>query len=278
MMMASTTCGTLQRRPPNYLQGDGTRRWSLAILATLGVYAAVAAFLLYDAPIPTATAPAAMMIELAPVPVAQVVPEDLQVAPDKTVTMPSNAAMPAKPRALAKQARSQAQKPVPKPVAHPLQSTPQPARETLVSPSSTAQPARQNDQDDADQTSPAAASTATAPPKTEAMPAERTAASQSSRGAADPALRAQWESQLLAHIERFKRYPQGARERGDRGTAYLRFEIDTEGQVLSARIARSSGLAELDQAALDMIHRASPVPRPPMGSASRFTVPVVFAQ
>ncbi|NVZ82884.1 energy transducer TonB [Pseudomonas yamanorum] len=83
---------------------------------------------------------------------------------------------------------------------------------------------------------------------------------------------------LLAHLERFKRYPQNARDRGDRGVAYLRFEIDSNGKVLSASIVRSAGFAELDAATLDMISRSSPVPRPPEGSKLRFTVPVVFAK
>ena len=60
--------------------------------------------------------------------------------------------------------------------------------------------------------------------------------------------------------------------------AYLRFEIDSNGKVLSATVVRSAGFSELDNATLDMINRASPVPRPPEGSKLRFTVPVVFSK
>jgi protein TonB len=55
------------------------------------------------------------------------------------------------------------------------------------------------------------------------------------------------------------------------------FAVDASGRVTSSRIARSSGSAELDRAALAMVQRASPLPAPPPELAgSSITVPAVF--
>jgi len=87
-----------------------------------------------------------------------------------------------------------------------------------------------------------------------------------------------WQAQLLAHLERRKRYPREARARGEQGVAYVTFSIDRAGNVTSAGVARSSGVAALDQGALDMLRRASPVPAPPAEITQlTFTVPVQFA-
>lgn len=67
-----------------YLNQSRKALWSVATLITLSVYTGITVWLLHSSPIPSAeAAPAAMMIELAAVPVAQVVEQDLQVAPDK---------------------------------------------------------------------------------------------------------------------------------------------------------------------------------------------------
>jgi periplasmic protein TonB len=88
-----------------------------------------------------------------------------------------------------------------------------------------------------------------------------------------------WESDLVAHIERFKRYPAEARARGNQGLARVAFAIDRDGWVRASRIVQSSGSAELDQEALAMLSRAQPMPRPPSrvpSSELSFTVPVRF--
>lgn len=87
---------------------------------------------------------------------------------------------------------------------------------------------------------------------------------------------AKWQSRLMAHLERRKRYPSGARSRGEQGTAYVRFRIDDAGNVLSASLARSSGFPELDNEVAEMVRRASPVPAPPPGVNKTITAPVRF--
>ncbi len=87
---------------------------------------------------------------------------------------------------------------------------------------------------------------------------------------------AKWQSRLMAHLERRKRYPSGARSRREQGTAYVRFRIDDAGNVLSASLARSSGFPELDNEVVEMVRRSSPVPAPPPGVNKTITAPVRF--
>jgi protein TonB len=88
-----------------------------------------------------------------------------------------------------------------------------------------------------------------------------------------------WESELVAHIERFKRYPAEARSRGQQGLARVAFEIDRDGWVRARRIVQSSGSPELDQESLAMLIRAQPLPKPPnqvQSGALSFVVPIRF--
>lgn len=88
-----------------------------------------------------------------------------------------------------------------------------------------------------------------------------------------------WKSRLLAHLERFKLYPEAAKVRHEEGISLLSFTLDRNGRVLSFFIARSSGSDELDAAAQTMIERASPVPAIPddvSGQTMQLMVPVRF--
>jgi TonB family protein len=88
-----------------------------------------------------------------------------------------------------------------------------------------------------------------------------------------------WQTELVAHIEQFKRYPSQARAEGEQGIIKVAFTIDHEGQLLTSRIVESSGSAELDQETLDMLTRAQPMPKPPRetkNSELSFVVPVRF--
>jgi len=89
-----------------------------------------------------------------------------------------------------------------------------------------------------------------------------------------------WESALVAHIERFKRYPAEARARDERGVARVAFTIDHDGWVRASRIVQSSGSPTLDEETLAMLNRAQPMPRPPAllpNSELSFVVPVRFS-
>jgi periplasmic protein TonB len=88
-----------------------------------------------------------------------------------------------------------------------------------------------------------------------------------------------WESALVAHIERFKRYPTEARARGQQGLARVAFTIDRDGRVRASHILQTSGSPELDQESLAMLNRAQPMPKPPsqvQSSELSFVVPIRF--
>jgi protein TonB len=67
--------------------------------------------------------------------------------------------------------------------------------------------------------------------------------------------------------------------RGHRGTARVSFGVSRSGGLSYARLARSSGSAALDQAALSAVRRAAPFGAPPAGASSaqlRFSIPFYF--
>ncbi len=88
-----------------------------------------------------------------------------------------------------------------------------------------------------------------------------------------------WQSALVAHIERFKRYPAEARAHDERGVARVAFRIDHDGRIVDSHIVQSSGFAALDAELIEMLARAQPMPRPPAKLADSelsFIVPVRF--
>ena len=76
----------------------------------------------------------------------------------------------------------------------------------------------------------------------------------------NPDVEADYAAVLLAWLERHKEYPRPARRRGQEGVVLLYVLIDREGRVLQSKIEESSGYPLLDNAALDMLERAAPVP------------------
>lgn len=124
--------------------------------------------------------------------------------------------------------------------------------------------------------SPPPASQAARKAKAEVAQADRTAARTTSTGGGPSVSPAKWQSRLMSHLERRKRYPSEARSNREEGTVYVRFRIDDGGNVLSVSLSRSSGHSSLDQAVLDMVRRASPVPAPPPGVSKTITAPVRF--
>lgn len=108
----------------------------------------------------------------------------------------------------------------------------------------------------------------TAPKSIPAPPANRAASK----------AEATWEAMLLAHLEQYRRYPASARARRLEGTAYVWFRMNREGKVLASEIARSSGSAVLDRAALATIRRAQPLPAIPDDRPDplELSVPVEF--
>lgn len=86
-----------------------------------------------------------------------------------------------------------------------------------------------------------------------------------------------FRTQLLRHIERFRRYPEPARPA--EGIARVAFAMGHDGRVDDIWIEISSGSALLDEEAVAAVLRAQPLPRPPASWPSRFsfTLPIGFA-
>jgi protein TonB len=88
-----------------------------------------------------------------------------------------------------------------------------------------------------------------------------------------------WKTQIVALLERNKRYPPAAQARGERGVAQVFFSLDRQGRVIDSRVVRSSGAAALDEEALALLQRAQPFPAPPAdlpGPHVDLTVPIRF--
>lgn len=118
----------------------------------------------------------------------------------------------------------------------------------------------------------------TAPPTAQAARANMAAAPAAGAAQAPSMSSASWFGSIMAHLNRYKRAPAG----GSTGTAKVAFTIDRSGRVLSARLIGSSGDSALDDEAVAMVRRASPVPAPPAsvgsGGTVNATVPVRYSR
>jgi protein TonB len=115
-----------------------------------------------------------------------------------------------------------------------------------------------------------------APPAAKAERADRLVAPSAGASQASSVSPSTWKGALSAHLNRYKRFPSDA---AGAGTASVAFTISRSGQVLSARLVRSSGDAALDREAVALPRRASPVPPPPAGfggSTVTLSVPIRF--
>lgn len=74
---------------------------------------------------------------------------------------------------------------------------------------------------------------------------------------------ASWESQVVAHLRNYKKYPKVAKRRNQTGTPLVAFVIDRAGYVKEAYLVTSSGHESLDEEALATIRRAEPLPAVP---------------
>ncbi len=89
---------------------------------------------------------------------------------------------------------------------------------------------------------------------------------------------ATWQALLLAHLEKYRRYPARARAARQQGVVHVTFRMNRQGMVLSSLVQRGSGFSTLDQAALDTIQRAQPLPPIPDDRPDivELTLPVEF--
>lgn len=214
--------------------------WAFSLLVVFGIHALVFVWALFwHATVePIELPPAAMMIELEPLPAPAPVPTPpppprVEPEPDP---LPKLAEAPKPTIAIAPKPKPKPKPPKPKP--------PEPKAEQ-----------KPQEQESVKETVSA--------PTTAAPSDAKPAAPQQSMASAPSQAKETWQSKLMAHLARFKKYPEDARRRNFEGVNRLRFTVDGEGKVTAYSITGKSGSASLDRATLEMIRRAQPLPPPP---------------
>jgi protein TonB len=215
-------------------------RYSGSLLLVLAVHAvAIIVALRWSAPQVVELPPAAMMVELAPMPAPappppKVVQPPQPPAPVEELPLPALAEA-AKPEiAIPKPVKPKVKPKPPKPQEKPKPQPEKPVEDKPVdTPPIVSQPVKSD-----------------TPPQPPGVPSDSNA-------------KRSWQSDLQQHLGKYQRYPEDARRRNIVGSTRLRFEVDAEGKVVSVSIAQTSGNASLDRATLEMIRRAQPLPKPP---------------
>ncbi len=235
-----------------------TARWTLCFALVLCFHVAGTAALLArwsDNTDQIANAPV-IMIELAPLPVApETLPTQLPPGPQQTEAL----------------AQPQPEKPAEK-----VEIKLEPAKDAELS----AMPPPKPREKPHEKKPPHKLASLASAPSTAEHKAERAAARAAGAISNNPNALPNWKSELVARLERYKRYPAEAQARGEFGVAQLAFSVDRNGGVHNARIVRSSGSASLDHATLTLIERAQPLPPPPPdihGAQIAIVVPIRYS-
>ncbi len=85
-----------------------------------------------------------------------------------------------------------------------------------------------------------------------------------------------YRGQVIAHLTRFKRYPESAMSRGAEGVPTVAFSLDASGGVTQVSLTRSSGQGDIDAEVIAMVRRAVPFPPPQPGAPQSFSASIAF--
>lgn len=99
--------------------------------------------------------------------------------------------------------------------------------------------------------------------------AARSAAQEGRAGSVGNAAASNYPGEVLRRIARVPRPSVGLR-----GSAMVAFTVSGSGGLASVSVARSSGAARLDRAALDVVRAAAPFPAPPEGARRSFSIEI----
>jgi protein TonB len=267
------------------------RRWLISGAVVVLAYGAIgAAIVTWHEPVAPDEPAAAIVIEFAPVVAAPAKQTELPPGPEMTASDASLSrptdSLEEKTEEKIEQVEAKLEQKVEekleaKPVEEPPPEVkPAPDPEVAIQPPPPPQEVKQEIPMRQDPRAPAPATSApqAVPEQTAAIP---TAPTQGQIKPRNSQAAAKWQNQIVAAIERNKRFPETAARRGESGTAQVFFSIDRHGRVLSSRIVRSSGAAVLDDEALALLHRAEPFPPPPPeypGDSVNFILPLHFAK
>lgn len=113
-----------------------------------------------------------------------------------------------------------------------------------------------------------------AAPQVDAAEGPKVAASRNSDTSGDSGRASEkWQAKVFADIKRQQRYAE-SRAGGAKGRVPVNFSFDALGNVLSVRASGDPALARLAE---EMVRRASPIPAPPPAITRRaITIPIVF--
>src|SRR6516225_9690 len=248
-------------------------RWTSAAVLVIGLHAGGALALLHLREDDDTEVAGAIAIELAPVTAAVTSPADIAPGP----LMQEEAPAP-ETRKQTKQTVAEETPPLePAPLApEPAVQLPEPQ------PDKRHEPEEKSDEKVAREENsrqPAAAPMTAAPPPSEAKPSVAAAAPAPGLSAIAARAQANWQSSLVAHINRYKRYPAEARAHKVEGIVSIEFTLDRSGQILSSRVIHSSGSPILDEEAVALLRRAAPLPSPPQEvppEGVRLALPIHF--
>lgn len=249
-------------------QGKLLAQWGTSLLLALGLHTLLILAALFW-PIPVAPPPlpmAAMVLELAPMPEMPSQPE-VPPGPQQEMSTPTPPP-PVEPKPLPKLAEA----PKPKISVPPKREEPKPVPKPP-------EPQEIPAEEVPDEPKPPAPSTSA--PTSSQTPTENSAAPVTGATARNQQAQETWQSKLLSHLSRYKRYPEDARRRNQEGVNRLRFTVDKDGKVLAYSIVARSGSASLDRATMEMIRRAQPLPPPPPellnGDSLEVTAPFIYS-
>jgi len=255
-MNAARTIVTARRWPE-------ALRWGACLALAFGIHAAGAAVLLthWSADSDQVANAPVIMIELAALPVApEVTPTTLPPGPQQIEARPEPAPV----------------KPVEKPVEKTVELPPAPQVEPQLAVMPPPKPVERL----AERKPKQKHASLTSAPSTAEHKAAHAAAPTPGATSHNPDAMPNWKSQLVARLERYKRYPSQAQSRGEQGVAQLAFSVDRRGGVHHIRIVHSSGSSLLDEATLALVERAAPLPPPPPevpGAQIAIVVPIRYS-
>jgi periplasmic protein TonB len=249
------------------------RRWSICGAVIVLAHGTIAASVVnWHETIEPAESAAAIVVEFAPVPVAPAAPQtDIAPGPEQVMSEAS----PERPVEQVEEKQKTEEKLAARPVEEPP-----PEIKPAPNPDVALEPPHQEvtrAQPQAPRTpAPTTSAPQALPEQTAALPAAPMQGRLTPRTSnAVPT----WKTEILALLERNKRYPEAAQSRHQQGTAQVFFSLDRQGRVIDSRVVRSSGASALDEEALALLRRAQPFPPPPRelpGERVDLTVPIRF--